>query len=90
MSIMSRDIAAGIVTMTLCLLIQVSPAYAGNDSLLVLFWNLENFFDWRDSGLRAGFTQSAMQWPRRCYGQEADTGECLMSPDLPKWKTDLC
>ena len=50
MSIMSRDIAAGIVTMTLCLLIQVSPAYAGNDSLLVLFWNLENFFDWRDSG----------------------------------------
>ncbi|MBO8453975.1 MAG: hypothetical protein IAC07_04525 [Bacteroidetes bacterium] len=22
----------------------------GNDSLLVMFWNLENFFDWRDSG----------------------------------------
>ncbi len=50
MSIMSRGIASGIVTMSLCLLIQVSPAYAGNDSLLVLFWNLENFFDWRDSG----------------------------------------
>ena len=47
---MSRGIASGIVTMSLCLLIQVSPAYAGNDSLLVLFWNLENFFDWRDSG----------------------------------------
>ena len=26
-------------------------ACQNNDSLLFMFWNLENFFDWKDSGL---------------------------------------
>ena len=35
---------------TLLALILVLPLAAQNDSLVIMFWNVENFFDWTDSG----------------------------------------
>lgn len=32
------------------------PSRAGNDSLLLMFWNLENFFDYRDGGAGREFS----------------------------------
>lgn len=38
------------VTMLIVLLISLMTASASPDSLLIMFWNLENFFDWKDGG----------------------------------------
>lgn len=51
------------------------PSEARGDSLRVLFWNLENFFDWRDGGEneadRAFSATGARRWTRRRFMAKA-------------------
>lgn len=49
----------------------VEPAVAAEDSLAVLCWNLENFFDWKDGGTGESDTEfsarGARHWTRRKF-----------------------
>ncbi|MCF0252725.1 MAG: hypothetical protein HUK26_00110 [Duodenibacillus sp.] len=65
------------------------PASAQRDSLLVMFWNLENFFDWTDGGQSASdaeFSPSGSRhWtPRRFYAKCNAVAKTIL------WTGDCC
>lgn len=51
-------------TAILFLLLLTVPAFAQGDSLLVMFWNVENFFDWRSGNGPQGW--SASRFYKKC------------------------
>ena len=67
-----------LTTIIICSCLSLAPGHTGQDSLLVLFWNLENFFDWkRDSTLgnpsEASFTpQGQRHWTRTKFMRKCD------------------
>lgn len=77
----------------------------GRDTLRVVFWNLENFFDYFDGGggesdsgfshsetedgRAAGSMRNAMRLQRDCCGLPTDMVECLMPLGLRKLRTPL-
>ena len=64
------------VLTAIVLIAAVLSASAQRDSLLVMFWNLENFFDWKDGGQNASDTEfstaGARHWSSRRFYAKAD------------------
>ena len=53
------------LTMTLLLALFLSVStYAQQDSLVVMFWNVENFFDWKDGGSSDSDSEYSSSGPR--------------------------
>ncbi len=63
------------VLSVICIFVFCSEGY-GQDSLLVVFWNLENFFDWVDEGTgeaeREFSSFGARHWSRKRFYRKCD------------------
>lgn len=76
--------------LTICgLLMLAQAAVAGEDSLRVMFWNLENFFDWEDGGngsSDAEFSRNGKRhWSRRRF-----EAKCNAIAKTFMWEADRC
>ena len=76
--------------LTICaLLLLVPAARAGEDSLRVMFWNLENFFDWIDEGRGESDSEFSSGGKRHWTRRRFET-KCNAIAKTLMWEADRC